>query len=84
MIDNEEIRDQIFDIIKNQLKTNNPPETRITYDRLKKQGYDDLQTRQLIGQCISVELFQILKHGKPFDNERYINNLSKLPEEPFE
>ena len=51
---NEELREQIFEIIKNQLKDNDPPETKATFDRLRKQGFDDFQTRQLIGQCIAV------------------------------
>ncbi|MDD2636415.1 MAG: hypothetical protein PHW82_13065 [Bacteroidales bacterium] len=32
---NETLREQIFEIIKNQLRDNDPPETKITYDRLK-------------------------------------------------
>ena len=81
---NEKLRDQIFEIVKNQLKDNNPPEVQITYDRLLTEGYNDLQTRQLIAQCVSVELFNIMKFGKPYDNNRYIKNLKKLPKEPFE
>ncbi len=84
MESNEAIRKQIFQIIKDQIKNNNPPETKATYDRLKKQGLDDFQTKQLIGQCIAIELFQIMQSGKPFDNERYVKNLSKLPDEPFD
>ena len=65
---NEILRNQIFEIIKNQLKDNNPPETKITLDRLRGQGFDDSQARQMIGQCISVELFQIMKTNKQFNN----------------
>jgi hypothetical protein len=81
---NEKIREQIFEIIKNQLKDNDPPETKATYDRLRKKGFDDFQTRQMIGQCIAVELFEIFKFSKPFNNERYIKNLIELPQEPFD
>jgi hypothetical protein len=81
---NEILRQQIFNVIKNQMKDNNPPETKIAYDRLRKQGFDDFVTRQMIGQCVAVELFEVLKFGKPFDNERYIKNLSGLPKEPFD
>jgi hypothetical protein len=37
---NEILREQIFQIITNQLRANNPPETKQTYERLKKLGYD--------------------------------------------
>jgi hypothetical protein len=56
---NENLRKQIFEIIKNQLKANNPPETKLTYDRLRKLGFDDFPTKQMIGQCVAVELFEI-------------------------
>jgi hypothetical protein len=81
---NEILREQIFEIIKNQLRDNNPPETKVTYDRLQKQGFDDFQIRQLIGQCLSVEIFDVIKKGKPYNNERYIKNLKALPKVPFE
>ena len=81
---NEKLREQIFEIIKNQLRDNNPPETKSTYDRLRKKGFDDFQTKQMIGQCLAVELFDVLKHGKPYNNDRYITNLLALPKEPFD
>lgn len=81
---NDRIREQIFEIIKNQIRDNDPPETKATYDRLRKLGYDDFKTRQLIGQCLTVELFDVMKFGKPYNNERYIKNLKELPKEPFD
>lgn len=84
MESNEIMRKQIFDIVKNQLKDNNPPETKITYERLRKEGFNDFKTKQMIGQCVTVEIFDAIKFGKPYNNERYIKNLSALPKEPFE
>lgn len=81
---NEILREQIFEIIKNQLRDNDPPETKATYDRLIKNGFDDFETRQMIGQCLAVELFDVMKFGKPYNNERYIKNMKALPKEPFE
>ncbi len=81
---NEILREQIFDIIKNQLKDNEPPETKATFDRLQKQGFDDFQIRQMIGQCLAVELFDIMKNRKSYNNQRYTKNLLALPQVPFE
>lgn len=81
---NDKIREQIFEIIKNQIKDNNPPETKITYDRLINKGFDDFQIKQMIGQCLAVELFDVMKFRKPYNNERYIKNLKALPKEPFD
>lgn len=84
MKEGDKIREQIFEIIKNQIRDNNPPETKATFDRLRKQGFDDFQTRQLIGQCLAVELFEVMKFGRPYNNERYIRNLKALPKKPFD
>ncbi|TVZ28101.1 hypothetical protein JM83_3201 [Gillisia sp. Hel_I_86] len=81
---NEKLRKQIFEIINNQLRDNDPPETKKTFDRLQNKGYNEFQTRQMIGQCLAVELFDILKHGKSYNNERYVKNLIALPKEPFD
>ena len=81
---NEKVRAHILEVVENQLQENNPPETQITYDRLIGEGLNDLQVRQLIAQCVAVEIFEVMKYGKPYDNNRYIKNLKKLPEEPFE
>ena len=81
---NEKIREQIFEIIKNQIRDNDPPETKATFERLRKHGFDDFQTKQMIGQCLAVELFDVMKFGKPYNNERYIKNLLALPKEPFD
>ena len=60
---NEIIRDEIFQIIKNQLDSNDPPETKITYDRLISLGYNEFETKQLIGQCVSLEIFDVIKNN---------------------
>ncbi|MDF1548556.1 MAG: hypothetical protein P1P88_12095 [Bacteroidales bacterium] len=81
---NEAAREHIFEIIKNQMRDNNPPETNLTYKRLIEQGYDDFSVKQYIGQCVAVEVFGVLTQGKPFDEKRYIKNLKRLPKEPFD
>ena len=81
---NEKMKAQILEIVKNQLESNDPPETKATYERLKREGFNESQVKQMIGQCVSVELFESHKFGKTYDDLRYIYNLSKLPEEPFD
>jgi hypothetical protein len=81
---NLKLRDNIFEIIDNQVKNNNPPETALTFKRLKEEGFDDFTVKQLIGQCVAVEIYNVMKYRKPFDENRYIKNLKNLPKEPFE
>jgi hypothetical protein len=78
------IRQLIFQIIDNQIRDENPPETKQTFNRLVKMGYSNMDAKKYIGQCVAVEIFNITKHHQPFDKERYLQNLSKLPEAPFE
>ncbi len=80
----EFLKKQFLDIVDNQTKANDPPETKQTLNRLKEMGYGDHDARMLIAQCVVVEMFDILKHGRLFDQKRYINNLNRLPKEPFE
>ncbi len=58
---NENLRKQVLGIVDNQLKSNDPPEVKATYDRLRKEKYGDFEAKQLIGQCLAVELFDVLK-----------------------
>jgi len=81
---NPKAREIIFDIIDNRIRNNDPPETALTFKRLKNEGFDDFTAKQLIGQCVAVEIFDVMKNKRPFDEKRFIKNLKKLPEEPFE
>lgn len=84
MESNEILRNQVFEILNNQLRSKNPPEVKETYDRLIMKGHDDIDVRKMLGQCLMVELFDVLKFQKPFDLKRYVKNLRALPKEPFE
>jgi len=78
------LKQQFLEIVDNQLEDNDPPETKQAFDRLRKEGYSDADTRALIAQCVAAEMFNVMKNNKPYDNERYVKNLSRLPEFPIE
>ena len=82
--DSEITREAIFEIIENQIRGNDPPITKETYDRLRKDGHAHEETMQLIGCALSVEIFETIKNSEPFDELRYTNNLKALPELPWE
>jgi hypothetical protein len=84
MESNEILRKQFLEIVNNQIKSNDPPEANQTFKRLKEMGYSVKDAKTLIGQCVIVEIFDMGKHGKPFDEKRYIKNLKNLPKEPFD
>ena len=81
---NKILQEQIFEVIDNQIRAGTPPETKQTYERLIKMGYNRIDAKKYIGQCVAVELFDIMKHHRPFDEKRYVQNLLNLPKEPFD
>jgi hypothetical protein len=78
------VKHAILDVVAYQLRDNNPPETRATYERLKKEGYSDESARALIGQVVLCEVFDVLKRGEPYNHERFVNRLEKLPAESLD
>ena len=80
---NDPLKNQIFEIIENQIRENNPKETNITYRRLIELGYNKTESKQFMSQCMAIELLDVLEYKKPFNEDRYANNLKALPKEPF-
>jgi hypothetical protein len=81
---NQIAREALMEALENQLKGNNPPETRKTLQRLKAMGYSEEEAKNLIGQCLATEIFHVLKYKQPYNNERYIGYLKNLPKSPTE
>jgi len=79
---NENLRNAIFEVIDNQINANDPVETAITLKRLMNEGYSEFEAKQLIGQALAIELFDVIKKKVPFNEARYIKNLNNLPKEP--
>lgn len=71
-----------LEVVENQIKNNDPPETRETFNRLVSQGISREDAKIYIGQAVCVEIWDILKNKKEFDEERFVRNLKRLPEEP--
>ena len=85
MKDGSEVaRKAIFEAIDNQIRGNDPPIAKETYDRLRADGHTHEETMKLIGCAFSVELFNIMKNSEPYNAQRYTTNLKGLPELPWE
>lgn len=84
MKSNPRIKETILEVVDNQLKDNNPPETKQTYERLLNEGHSDSEAKRLIGCVVASEIFDVLKEGKPFNQERFVAALNELPKIPGE
>lgn len=80
----ERARAAMFEVIENQLRNNDPPETRKTLERLVGGGRARQEAIRLIACVLATELFTVMKSESPYDNARYIANLRRLPKLPFE
>ena len=74
----------MVEAIENQLKENDPPETKRTLKRLMKMGETRENAIRYIACALSVEVFDALKNKIPYNEERYIRNLLALPTLPDE
>lgn len=84
MRSSKKARAEILKVVDNQLRDNTPPETRQNFDRLLKEGITEQDAKIMIAQCVACEIFDILKYKEKFNQERFVANLNKLPEEPFD
>ena len=80
---NPRLQAAIHEILDNQLRDNDPPETQATLDRLLSIGIDRNEARRLIALAIAGEIYDILKLGKDFDLDRYVGRLAGLPDTPW-
>lgn len=80
---NPYLRAAIMEVVENQLRNNDPPQTQQTFRRLIEAGYSEEEAKRLIGCVVSAEIFDVLKKNEPFNLERFVKALNKLPEMPW-
>lgn len=80
---NPHLQTTMIEAVDDQLRNNDPPKTRETFDRLKKLGYSDIDAKKLIASALVVEIYDIMKHNKTFNRERFLKNLGMLPDLSF-
>jgi len=80
---NPYLRAAIIKVVENQLRSNDPPQTQQTFRRLVEAGYSEEEAKRLIGCVVSAEIFDILKKNEPFNLDRFVKALDKLPEMPW-
>jgi len=83
-VPNPELRRALMEIVNNQLRDGEPPETRATLDRLITQGIDRERALEFIACVVTSEVFDVLKSGQPYDEARYLAGLRALPRLPWE
>ncbi len=81
---NPRLRAAFLEAVENQLRDNNPPQTRETLNRLMAEGISGDKAKEYIAQALIIEAWDTLRNRKTFDLKRYLRNLKNLPKEPEE
>lgn len=79
---NSLLGEEMKKVVRNQIKQNNPPETKQAYDRLIKDGYPKDEVIRQLAVVVASEIFDVMKNKEPYNQERYIKRLNDLPKEP--
>jgi len=74
----------IMKVVDNQLRGNDPPQTGQTLKRLMAAGHSEKEAKRLIACVVSAEIFDVLKQQQPFNLERFVKALDKLPAMPWD
>lgn len=74
----------VIEAVENQLEENNPPAVQETLSRLIAEGESRKNAMRHIAGALVIEIFGALKKNEPYNEERYIRNLSALPKPPRE
>ena len=82
--EDQRLRKAILEVINNQIRDNDPPETKQTLDRLQKEGLPKVEALKLIGCVVASEVFAVLKENRNYDHAKYIAALNDLPRLPWE
>ena len=73
------MRELLLEVVENQIKGGDPPETKSTLERLVSQGIERKEAKRLIACVIAGEMFDILKSQEPFNRQRFVDALDRLP-----
>ena len=81
---NPRLKKSFLEVVENQLRDNDPPQTRETLDRLMAEGVSEDDAKIYIAQAVCIEVWDVLRNKNAFNLMRYVRNLKNLPKEPEE
>ena len=76
------LNESMLAVVENQLRENNPPETKQTLKRLLNEGFDEKEAKQLLASVVAAEVYEVMKAKQPFDQTRFVKALNRLPDLP--
>ena len=77
-------RHAFLNVVDEQIRSGEPEETALTFNRLVDGGLSETDAKELIARLIAAEIFAMTHERREFDNALYEENLRRLPELPQE
>ena len=78
------VLDAMLHVVESQIRDNDPPEVRLTLDRLLKQGLSEKDAKKMLRCVAALEIQNIMEKKEPFNVPRYVAALKRLPTLPWE
>ena len=75
---NPHLKAAILEVVENQIRESDPPETRQALERLLAAGYSRKQAIEMIGSALVEEIWAIMHENKLFDRARFAALLEQL------
>mgnify|MGYP002519505668 FL=1 len=75
---NLRLKKLILEVVDNQLRDNDPPAAKQSYDRLIDAGYSSSEAKEKIGAVVIEEIYDVMKENQPYDEKRYVQALKNM------
>ncbi|RCW74995.1 SEC-C motif-containing protein [Saliterribacillus persicus] len=76
---NYRLKAQVFEVVNNQIRDNNPKCTKRTFHRLIDLGYSESESKELIASILIEEMYDVMKNNEEFNESRFCEKLDLLP-----
>lgn len=80
---NPALGDEMRKLVRRQIKANEPPITRATYQRLMDEIEDEDEVIRMLACALLTETHTMMKRQEPFDLKRFTGILEQLPDESY-
>jgi hypothetical protein len=74
-----DLRIELLDRVKDQLRDGDPPAAVEAFQRLQRLGRTSDEALDLLAAALLVETHAMARDGRPFDHEGYARGLAALP-----
>jgi hypothetical protein len=76
----ETLQAMLIEVVENQLRDGNPAVTAETFARLKAEGHSEKEVKLLIAAVLLLEMNDMVKENRPFNEVQFAADMRQLPE----